>query len=193
MLFESIEQHEPRNIPKMNLPSPFVESYMRYQSYPLHVASKDSYGLVLPMYRDRLSKNAAKLCISSKDDSFVVPFREVVKNAHGQWAITKYNALDEERLKRKLGDTTRQDLMNPAKITGTFATQPDPRCRFMLVVVFPTQYLIIGSNYRWLQLSRLRKRISTARPHSRCAPPHFGISPSDARIYRFPARLRNKG
>lgn len=120
----------------MNLPSPFVESYMRYQSYPLHVASKETYGLVLAMYRDRLSKNASRTFISHKDDSFVVPFREVVQNAHGQWAITKYNALDEEKLKDKLGDTTRQDLMHPAKITGSFATQPDPRCRFMLVQVF---------------------------------------------------------
>lgn len=117
----------------MNLPSSFVESYLRYQSYPLHVVSKGSYGSVLHMYRDRLSKNAPKTFISLKDDYFVVPFREVVKNANGEWLITKYNALDEDRLKWKLGDTTRQDLVNPAKITGTFATQPDPRCRFMLV------------------------------------------------------------
>lgn len=95
------------------------------------------------MYRDRLSKNATKTFISLKDESFVVPFREVVKNINGDWVITKYNALDEDKLKWKLGDTTRQDLVNPAKITGTFATQPDPRCRFMLVYS-ATRYLILG-------------------------------------------------
>lgn len=115
----------------MKLQPDFVDSYLQYQKYPLNVVSKATYGFALGDYRDRLEKCAPRVFIDPGDQSFVIPFREVVKDASGRWEIRKFNALNEQKLKVKLGDTAEKDVNNPAKISGYFATMPDPRCRLM--------------------------------------------------------------
>lgn len=121
----------------MNLQPDFVDSYLRYQEYPLTIASRARYSLALPEYRERLDRRSLRLFISPGDQSFVIPFREVVKDSTGKWQVRKFNALDEQKLKWKLGDTAEPDANNPAKVSGFYATLPDPRCRFMYVYQSP--------------------------------------------------------
>lgn len=115
----------------IQLPPAFVDSCLQHWRFPLNVASKTAYGSALVAYHGRLNKHAPKLFIDTDDDSFVVPFKEITKGPNGEWVITKFNALDDRKLKSKLGDTTEKDPNNPAKIVGAFATRPDPRCRVM--------------------------------------------------------------
>ncbi|KAK7714954.1 hypothetical protein SLS63_011550 [Diaporthe eres] len=115
----------------MQLPTAFVDSCLQHYRFPLSVASKTAYGSSLVAYYDRLNKHAPRLFIDPDDESFVIPFKDITKNANGEWAITKYNALDGDKLKEKLGDTTKKDPNNPAKLVGAFATRPDPRCRII--------------------------------------------------------------
>lgn len=128
--------------PKMQLTPAFMDSYSLYAKYPLRMASKGPYTvLALAAYHNRLDEHAPKLFIGTGDESFVVPFRDIVKDAEGTWQIRKWNALDEQKLKLKLGDTTHEDPMDPTKlIAGSFATEPDPRCRLMLV--YPLNQLL---------------------------------------------------
>ncbi|KAL2277093.1 hypothetical protein FJTKL_00228 [Diaporthe vaccinii] len=120
--------------PAMQLPPTFVDSCLQHYRFPLSVASKTAYGSSLVAYYNRLHKHAPRLFIDPDDESFVIPFKEVTKNANGEWVITKYNALDGDKLKLRLGDTTKKDPNNPAKLVGAFATRPDPRCRIIFVV-----------------------------------------------------------
>lgn len=119
--------------PTIQLPPVFVHSSLQHSRFPLNVASKTAYGSALVAYHDRLNEHAGKLFIGSGDDSFVIPFKEIVRDTNGEWIITKFNALDDYKLKSKLGDTTEKCPNNPTKIVGAFATRPDPRCRIMLV------------------------------------------------------------
>lgn len=115
----------------MQLPPAFTDSYLQLSRYPLHIASKAAYGSSLIAYYNRLNRHAPILLIGPGNDSFVIPFKDIVSDTNGKWVLRKYNALSDETLKLKLGDTTDKDPNNPAKIVGAFATQPDPTCRFM--------------------------------------------------------------
>lgn len=121
----------------MQLPPAYVDSCLQHYRFPLNVATKAAYGSALVAYYDRLNKQAPRLFIDPGDESFVVPFKEITKNTNGEWVVTKFNALDGDKLKQKLGDTTKKDPNNPAKLVGAFATRPDPRCRIMSVGLLP--------------------------------------------------------
>lgn len=123
----------------MQLPPAYVDSCLQHYRFPLNVATKTAYGSALVAYYDRLNKQAPRLFIDPDDESFVVPFKEITKNTNGEWVVTKFNALDGDKLKQKLGDTTKKDPNNPAKLVGAFATRPDPRCRIMSVGLLPWQ------------------------------------------------------
>lgn len=48
---------------------------------------------------------------ASGDESFVIPFKELVQNSSREWEIKKYNALNDpgkEKPKLKLGDTSQE-------------------------------------------------------------------------------------
>lgn len=119
--------------PEMQLPQAFIDSCLQHCRFPLNVATKTAYDPALVAYHDRLNKHAPRLFIDTNDESFLIPFKEITKDTSGEFAINEFNALDGDKLKQKLGDTTKKDPNNPAKLVGAFATRPDPRCRIMSV------------------------------------------------------------
>jgi hypothetical protein len=128
--------------PALQLPHAFELSYRDFESYPSNLICQTSYLYAIKASKERLDAAAPKL-FTSQDGEVEVPFRESLLSGVGRFradsrcdwyadlqAFQKRNILNDDKLKKWLGDTTTVNSATQAP-EGSLATQRDPKCRFM--------------------------------------------------------------
>ncbi|KAK9796448.1 hypothetical protein SCARD494_04150 [Seiridium cardinale] len=105
----------------------FLDSYASFESYPLNLVLKGSYGLAkLREVRERIRKQGRYIFV--QDDSTSIYVRDV---GHDGLPESQYLVSDRE-IKDWLGDTS-ASRVNRARL----ATKADPRCRFVFFLAGP--------------------------------------------------------
>lgn len=113
----------------LNLTIQFESSYKNFERYPENLLDSQLYVPTLRAYKKRIVSASPRL-FSEDEKAVDVPFRDLDRNGN---VTARKNVFTDEKLRDILGDTVKEDPMTATIVSGSYATRPDPACRFIFL------------------------------------------------------------